>query len=108
MMNPNVGNILVTHALKKKGEKKHFLIHLETNVIYQVSQENCHRNLGETVQQAAVYSALVHKHANTSVVKSCLPLCCGKSYGIHRSASDHPLNVFSFPHFPCDAFVYVQ
>lgn len=35
----------------KKGP---FLIQLETKVIYQTSQGNCHRELGKTVKHAAV------------------------------------------------------
>lgn len=53
--------------------------------------------------------ALAHKYIiNAAFAKSCFPFCCEKSYGIHRCASDHPLNVFSFHLFPHAAFVSVQ
>lgn len=40
---------------------------------------------------------------------SCLPLCCGKSYSIHCSASDHPLYTYMYMyHFPISPVMHLS
>lgn len=55
------------------------------------------------------HAALAHIYIiNAAIFKFYFPLCCVESFAVLHCASDCPLNIFSFPIFPHEAFAYVQ